>query len=135
MSTKPPECWTIDPNARAVRVERSPDESLYLPLDQFALAEYRTGESEQQLRLVFATHEVTIRGQALHRIAAAIQRLDLASVSVLPPHQRAVAPDGQAVISSIAVIETAGSSTDEASPASPSSSTKGGRSSVPRPLP
>jgi hypothetical protein len=32
---------------------------------------------EQRLRLVFATHEVTVRGQALRRIETAIQREEL----------------------------------------------------------
>ena len=41
MSTKPPECWASDPNARAVKIEVSAEQSLLLPFDQFAFAELK----------------------------------------------------------------------------------------------
>ena len=62
MSTKSPECYTTEPQARCLRVEISPGRSLLLPLDQFTFAEFISADKEQQLRLVFATHEVVIRG-------------------------------------------------------------------------
>jgi hypothetical protein len=77
MSTKTPECWASDPNARAVRIEVSPEESLLLPFDQFTFAELKNDGKEQQLRLVFATHEVSLRGHSLRRIETAMQRMEL----------------------------------------------------------
>jgi hypothetical protein len=47
MSTKTPECWASDPNARAVKVELSAKQSLLLPFDQFAFAELKSEGKEQ----------------------------------------------------------------------------------------
>jgi hypothetical protein len=67
MSAKTPECWASDPNARAVKIELSAEQSLLLPFDQFAFSELKSEGKEQRLRLVFATHEVTLRGHSLRR--------------------------------------------------------------------
>jgi hypothetical protein len=48
-----------------------------LPFDQFAFAELKTEGKQQCLRLVFATHEVLIRGNALRRIETTMQRMEL----------------------------------------------------------
>ena len=103
MSTKTPECWASDPNARAVRIEISPEQSLLLPFDQFAYAELKTEGKEQRLRLIFATHEVTLRGHALRRIEAAIQRMELAFLGKPPGNQRTLVPEGQPAITAIEV--------------------------------
>src|SRR5205814_2629731 len=83
MSTKSPECWASDPNARAVKVELSAEQSLLLPFDQFAFAELKSEGKQQHLRLVFATHEISIRGHALRRIEAAMQRMELSLLAAL----------------------------------------------------
>lgn len=98
MSTKSPECWGSDPSARAVKVEVSAEESFLLPFDQFAFAELKNEGKEQRLRLVFATHEVTLRGHSLRRIETAIQRMELSFVVALPSNQRLLVPHGQPVI-------------------------------------
>ena len=105
MSTKSPECWASDPNARAVKIEVSAEQSLLLPFDQFAFAELKNEGKEQRLRLVFATHEVTLRGHALRRIETSMQRMELAFVTILPTHQRSLIVDGQPSIHHISVIE------------------------------
>ncbi len=105
MSTKTPECWASDPNARAVKVEVSAEQSLLLPFDQFAFAELKSNGKEQQLRLVFATHEVTLRGHALRRIEAAMHRMELAFVAALPSNQRSLVTEGQPGIAEIVVSE------------------------------
>src|SRR6266550_4122488 len=98
MNTKSPECWASDPNARAVRIELSPERSLLLPFDQFAFSELKIEEKEQQLRLVFATHEVSVHGHSLRRIETIMQRMELSFLTVLPSNQRSLIPDGQPVI-------------------------------------
>ncbi|HNW06465.1 MAG: hypothetical protein KA117_00085 [Verrucomicrobia bacterium] len=103
MSTKTPECWASDPNARAVKIEVSAEQSLLLPFDQFAFAELKNEGKEQRLRLVFATHEVTLRGHTLRRIETAIQRMELAFLGALPAHQRALVTEGQPLITAIDV--------------------------------
>jgi len=55
--------------------------------------------------LVFATHEVTLRGHALRRIETAMQRMELSFLAALPGNQRSLVPDGQAIVVEIGVTE------------------------------
>ena len=105
MSTKTPECWASDPNAEALRIEVSPERSLLLPHDQFMFAELTSGGDEQNLRLVFAAHEVSIRGRFLRRIETVMQRMELSLLAKLPGSQRSLITEGQPVILEIAVAE------------------------------
>ena len=84
MNTKTPECWSSDPNAHGVKIELSSERSLLLPFDQFAFAELKTEGKQQHLRLVFATHEVLVRGTCLRRIESAMQREELSLLARLP---------------------------------------------------
>lgn len=76
-----------------------------MPFDQFAFSELRSEGKEQQLRLVFATHEVSLRGHSLRRVETAMQRMELSFLAVLPGNQRSLVPDGQPMILEIAVTE------------------------------
>jgi hypothetical protein len=105
MSTKSPECWASDPNARGVKVEVSAERSLLLPFDQFAFAELKTEEKQQHLRLVFATHEVSARGNSLRRIETAMQRMELSFLAALPSSQRSLVADGQPLVAEITATE------------------------------
>ena len=105
MNTKTPECWSSDPNAHGVKIELSADESLLLPFDQFAFAELKAEGKQQHLRLVFATHEVSIRGNALRRIETTMQRMELSFLAALPSSQRSLVSEGQPVIHEIVVTE------------------------------
>lgn len=106
MSTKSPECWANDNQARAVRIEISPEQSLLLPHDDFAFAELKREGKEQVLRLVFAMHEVMVRGYSLRRIETAMQRMELSLLTKLPSSQRSLIADGQPVVLEIVVTET-----------------------------
>ena len=77
-----------------------------LPFDQFAFAEHKIEGKRQQLRLVFATHEVLIRGNALRRIETMMQRMELSFLAALPSSQRSLVAEGQPVIVEIVVAET-----------------------------
>src|SRR5256885_15095183 len=105
MSTKSPECWANDAQAHAVRVETSADHSLLLPHDDFAFAELNREGKEQTLRLVFAMHEVMVRGHSLRRIETAMQRMELSFLSALSANQRSLIPDGQPVVLDIVVTD------------------------------
>lgn len=94
-------------NALVGKVEISAEQSLLLPFDQFAFAELKSEGKQQELRLVFATHEVMLRGHSLRRIETAMQRMELASLSALSGNQRSLVTDGQPVIAEIAVTEVA----------------------------
>ena len=104
-TTKSPECWASDANARALRVETASGSALLLPFDQFVFAECHTEEKEQRLRLVFATHEVVVRGHSLRRIETAMQRMELSHLACLPGNYRSLVADGQPFILEIAVQE------------------------------
>ena len=77
-----------------------------LPFDQFAFAELKTEGKQQHLRLVFATHEVLIRGNALRRIETTMQRMELSFLAALSSSQRKLIAEGQPVIVEIVVTET-----------------------------
>src|SRR6266446_8691578 len=105
MSTKSSECWANDPQARGVRVEISADYSILLTHDEFAFAELKGEGKEQELRLVFAMHEVLVRGHSLRRIETAMQRSEMSLLTTLSGKQRSLIPDGQPVIVEIVVTE------------------------------
>ena|SRR2546427_337021 len=105
MNTKTPECWSSDPNAHGVKIELSTERSLLLPFDQFAFAELKTEAKKQHLRLIFATHEVLIRGNALRRIETTMQRIELSFLSALSSSQRNLISESQPVILEIVVTE------------------------------
>lgn len=107
MNTKPPECWATDPNAHAIHVEDSSEHSLLLPHSDFVFAELKTGGKEQQLLLVFATHQVLVRGHCLRRIATAMQRWELSFLTRVPASQRSLITEGQPVVLEIVVTEMA----------------------------
>ena len=69
---------------RAVKIELAPERSLLLPHDQFTFSELTGDDREQRLRLVFATHEVLVRGTCLRRIESAMQREGLSLLTRLP---------------------------------------------------
>jgi hypothetical protein len=105
MNTKTPECWSSDPNAHGVKIELSAERSLLLPFDQFAFAELKAEGKEQHLHLVFATHEVLIRGNALRRIETTMQRMELSFLAALSSSERKLIAEGQPVIVEIVVTE------------------------------
>ena len=76
-----------------------------LPFDQFAFAELKTEGKQQHLRLVFATHEVSVRGNSLRRVETAMQRMELSFLGKLPSGQGSLIPDGQPTILEICVVE------------------------------
>ena len=98
MSLKSPECWSNDPQARGLRVDLSAEFSILLPHDQFAFSELKSNGNEQQLRLVYATHEVLVRGYSLRRIETAMQRLELSLLTIILAKHRSIIPDGEPVI-------------------------------------
>lgn len=106
MNTKILQCWDNDPKAEGLRIELSPDESLVLPHNLFLFAKLTGSGREQILKLVFAAHEVSIRGHDLRRIETLMHRMELSLVTVLPGNQRSFITEGQPVILEITVRET-----------------------------
>ena len=92
----------------------SSDRSLLLPHDQFTFSELTNDGREQHLRLVFATHEVLVRGTCLRRIEAAMQREELSLLTRLPEHQKSLIAEGQPVVLQITVNEASPSAAKQA---------------------
>jgi hypothetical protein len=103
MSTKTPECWASDPQARGLRIEITPERSLLLPHNHFIFAELDSGGDEQNLKLVFTTHEISVRGHHLRRIETVMQRMELSLLAKLPSSQRKLITEGQPIVLEIAV--------------------------------
>ena len=106
MSTKTPECWASDPQARGLRIEATPERSLLLPHNHFIFAELDSSGDEQNLKLVFTTHEISVRGHHLRRIETVLQRMELSLLAKLPNSQRKLITEGQPVVLEIEVTET-----------------------------
>src|SRR5437016_2480966 len=106
MNAKSPECWGSDPQARAIRVEPSSGHSIILPYPHFAYAELTDDGPDQILKLVFATHEVAVRGRALRRVETAVHRLELSWIAALPDRVRGTVPDRQPFIREVSIIAT-----------------------------
>ena len=103
MLTKPPECWSIDPNAHAVRVEASTDQSILLPFEHLLYSELRKQSGSQTLLLAFVTHQVTLHGTSLRKIETALQRKELAHLAVTVPGTEKLASEGLPIIRKITV--------------------------------
>ena len=98
----------MTPQARAIRVEPGVGHAIILPYPHFVYAEL-TGEGpDQTLKLVFATHEVVVRGRALRRVETAVHRLELSWVGTLPDRVRGTVPDGQPFIREVSITAVAG---------------------------
>jgi hypothetical protein len=88
-----------------LRIEISSERSLLLPHNQFIFAELISGGDEQTLKLVFATHEVSVRGHHLRRIETFMQRLELSLLAKLPSAQRSLITESQPVVLEIVFTE------------------------------
>ncbi len=106
MSTKTPECWASDPQARGLRIEVTPERSLLLPHHHFIFAELDSSSDEQNLKFVFTSHEISVRGHHLRRIETVLQRLELSLLAKLLSNQQKLITEGQPVILEIVVTET-----------------------------
>jgi ferritin-like metal-binding protein YciE len=76
-----------------------------LPHNHFIFAELDSGGDEQNLKLVFTTHEISVRGHHLRRIETVMQRLELSLLAKLPGSQRKLITEGQPVVLEIKVTE------------------------------
>ena len=116
MLTKPPECWSTDPNAHALKVEVSADRSVLLPFEHLLFSDLVVSSDAQELHLSFVTHEVVVIGSCLRKIEAALQRKDLAHLAVTDRSNSRLLDDAQPTIRQIAVsrIDVNGSSSRDA---------------------
>jgi hypothetical protein len=106
MSIKPPECYATNSQAECLRVEIEAGDSLLLPLNQFVFAELTNEGKEQKLRLVFATHEISVFGHVLRRIEAAMHRMELSGLMKLPEKYHTLVEENQPRIREIIVTES-----------------------------
>jgi hypothetical protein len=87
----------------------SAERSLLLPFDQFTFSELTSEGRKQSLRLVFATHEVLVRGTCLRRVESALQRGELSLLTRLPENQKSLVGEGHPAVLQIIVNEASAS--------------------------
>jgi ferritin-like metal-binding protein YciE len=77
-----------------------------LPHHHFIFAELDSSSDEQNLKFVFTSHEISVRGHHLRRIETVLQRLELSLLAKLLSNQQKLITEGQPVILEIVVTET-----------------------------
>ena len=85
--------WGRHSTANSVEIPKG--RIFLLPLDQFAFAKLDNDGKKQRLHLSYATHEIMVRGHALRRIETALHRLELSSITPLPPKYHPLVAEGQ----------------------------------------
>ncbi len=113
MNTKQPECWSVDPQIRGLRVELSSGQSVIMAYHHFAFAEWNAGDTEETLKINFTTREFEVHGRLLRRIEAALQRMELASISAVTDKYQSLIGENQPFITSIHIIQVAHTSGDK----------------------
>ena len=98
-------CWTIDRSARALRLEPAPGRSLLLPYEHFAHSELEAGKDCDTLKLVFAGHEVVIRGHNLGILELALQKHELANIRLSATSRAQPKDECQPLVESIELRE------------------------------
>ena len=100
-------CWNEDPQTQALRVELKSGDFFVFPVSHFLCAEFTRGDKGDVLKLVFTTHEITIRGLHLREVALALQKLAVEWIKEIAPKYAKLAEPNTAVILSIEVVATA----------------------------
>lgn len=96
-------CWNEDPQTQAIRVELNSGNFFVFPVSQFLSAEFSRDEGGDSLKLLFATHGITVRGKHLREVALAMQKLAVDWLKEIAPKYAALAEPNAAVILSIQV--------------------------------
>ena len=97
-------CHTVDPQPSCLIVATPTGESWVFPWSHLASA--RLSQTADELRLVFTTHEVTLRGLRLGPLRDLVATVRLATVRAAPAkHQRAT---DEPYIDGVTVQPTAG---------------------------
>ena len=93
MDTKSPECWSCDPKTACLRVVPDAKSSFILPYAHFIYAESHSDDDGGELKLVFATHEVVLKGHLLDRLETGIAVHEVSEIRALPERYRKLAGD------------------------------------------
>ena len=81
---------------------------MVLPFSQFMFSELEPDEGDnQRLHLVFATHEVFVRGHRLKRIETTMQKKQLSFVAKVSANHPTDSEENDPVIREITVVEKA----------------------------
>lgn len=98
-----PGCWHRERNRSCLRIERSATETFVMPYSQFVAAHHARSGDAETLRISFSNHEVTIAGQRLSEIVAALQDLSVDWVKALPARYRSLTQFEGAIVTQIEV--------------------------------
>lgn len=96
------DCWRREIDRACLRVEIGPDETFIFPYQQFFGAHHLYAGGER-LKLTFSTHEITLSGQRMGKLLAALQELAVDWIRPMPARYRNLGQDSQTVITAIEV--------------------------------
>lgn len=77
-------CHAVNPQATALSVVTSADERWIFPWHQLTAAQHTRADEREELRLLFTSHVVTLRGRNLTALADLVASSQLASLRVAP---------------------------------------------------
>lgn len=77
-------CWHRERDQTCLRVEVTPDESFIFPYQQFLGAHHTRQRDSETLIICFSTHEITVSGHELGKIASALQDLSVDWIKAVP---------------------------------------------------
>ncbi len=78
------ECWHRERERTCLRIELRADEVFIFPYSQFLSAHHVRAAYEETLTITLSTHEITLTGQRLEKLLAALQEFSVDWIRPLP---------------------------------------------------
>lgn len=96
------ECWRRERDRACLRVEIRPDETFVFPYQQFFGAHHvRAGV--ETLKITFSTHEITLSGDGMEELLAALQEFAVDWIRPMPGRYRNLGQNREPLITAIEV--------------------------------
>lgn len=96
-------CWHRERDLNCLRVEMHKEEVFIFPYQQFLGAHYERTAATETLKITLSTHEVTITGHRLKKLAAALQEFAVDWIKPLPARYREVNENQDSAITAVEV--------------------------------
>lgn len=96
-------CWHRERGQACLRVEVTAEESFIFAYQQFLGAHHTRRRDSETLMICFSTHEITVSGRELGKIASALQDLSVERIEAVPARYGALPENDGAWIKRIEV--------------------------------
>lgn len=97
------DCWHRGHDRPCLRVEMRTDEVFIFPYQQFLGAHHLRTTANETMKITLSTHEITLTGQRLEKLLAALQEFAVDWIRPLPRRYRELAEDRDVAITAIDV--------------------------------